>query len=299
MPFTVIVRDNFHYMDESEHYKYGEYETYEAAVTACKAIVDGTLADSYKKGMCADDLYQSYMMFGDDPFIVPTPEGERFYAWGYAKQRCANPTALTGRPKKTIKDWPFDLSGENILATLSIVRERMKDNEHHQKSFLLIQEARKKETNLTREAALKLVEKGFVPEENEYEAIRNVSIEGLVIASKSEDNPLENEDTLPIELKGRIERFLPVFDAVNKKTYEEWIEELANDLPSTTGIEFWEFMAESLIKFSMSEVSIFEQYKEAYNLLLAGIMEGKEAATKKANLELLNSNQVSFLLSGC
>jgi hypothetical protein len=137
MSFTVIIADNFHYMDESEHHKHGEYETYEAAVTACKAIVDRVIADSYKKGMSADDLYQSYMMFGDDPFIVPTPKGAHFSAWEYAKQNCANPIAPSREHKKTIEDWPFDLSGKGLIEALRIVRDRMKVNEHHQKAFLL------------------------------------------------------------------------------------------------------------------------------------------------------------------
>ncbi|MFN4762350.1 hypothetical protein ACKGJN_04435 [Gillisia sp. Q332] len=38
--FHLRVYDNFHYMDESEVYNHGQYDTYEAALIAAKAIVD-------------------------------------------------------------------------------------------------------------------------------------------------------------------------------------------------------------------------------------------------------------------
>ena len=86
--FEVLVDDNFHYQDESERYKQGEYETYEEAVKVCKAIVDGELLHVYEEGTSAADLYNSYTSFGEDPFIRPSPEGQRFSAWEYARQRC-------------------------------------------------------------------------------------------------------------------------------------------------------------------------------------------------------------------
>ena len=89
MTYKVFVDDNFHYMDESERYGSGEYESYDVAITACKAIVDEFIAENYSEGMSADDLYAGYVMFGEDPFISPEPEGVHFSAWDYAKQRCS------------------------------------------------------------------------------------------------------------------------------------------------------------------------------------------------------------------
>ncbi len=89
MSFTVLVDDNYHYMDESERYELGEYASYEAAVAACKAIVDEFLTEAYTKRTSADDLYKGYVGFGEDPFVRPEPEGVHFSAWGYAKQRCS------------------------------------------------------------------------------------------------------------------------------------------------------------------------------------------------------------------
>jgi hypothetical protein len=88
MPFKVFVDDNFHYQDESERYEQGEYDTFEAAVAACKVIVDEYLESAYKKGMDASELNSSYVMFGEDPFVVPKLEGAEFSAREYARQRC-------------------------------------------------------------------------------------------------------------------------------------------------------------------------------------------------------------------
>ena len=49
MTYKVFVDDNFHYMDESERYVSGEYESYDVVVTACKAIVDEFIAENYNK----------------------------------------------------------------------------------------------------------------------------------------------------------------------------------------------------------------------------------------------------------
>ena len=79
--FTVIVADNFHYMDEGEFYEHGNFDTLEAAIAASKVIVDSYLSSALKPGMTAEQLYQSYTMFGEDPFIRGADD--------YAKERCA------------------------------------------------------------------------------------------------------------------------------------------------------------------------------------------------------------------
>ncbi|HVS13714.1 MAG TPA: hypothetical protein VMV46_07310 [Thermoanaerobaculia bacterium] len=38
--------------------------------------------------MSAADLLGRYKMFGEDPFVVPSPEAQRFSAWEYAAERC-------------------------------------------------------------------------------------------------------------------------------------------------------------------------------------------------------------------
>lgn len=88
MPYTVFVDDNAHYMDESERYKLGEYETATVAVAAARRLVDDDLASLYTPGMSADDLYRHYTAFGVDPFVVPADDDSAFSAWAYARTRC-------------------------------------------------------------------------------------------------------------------------------------------------------------------------------------------------------------------
>lgn len=86
--YEVFVDDNFHYQDESERYKLGEYDSYEAAVEACKQIVDRELSHLHGNNATPAELYSSYTSFGEDPFIRPAPRKNRFSAWEYARQRC-------------------------------------------------------------------------------------------------------------------------------------------------------------------------------------------------------------------
>jgi hypothetical protein len=89
MKYTVLVDDNFHYMDESERYKWGEFDTREEAIAAAKKIIDEFLDPAYEPWMTAQEMYEGYTMFGEDPFIQPDDPADRFSAWGYAKERCA------------------------------------------------------------------------------------------------------------------------------------------------------------------------------------------------------------------
>ncbi len=95
MVYVVFVDDNFHYMDESERYKLGEFETAEAAEAACRKIVDEFLMQNHKPGSSFEELYKLYTMFGEDPFIIGQPEC-RFSAWNYAKQRAEEICGATG-----------------------------------------------------------------------------------------------------------------------------------------------------------------------------------------------------------
>ena len=85
--FKVYVDDNFHPMDENERYQKGEYETKEEAISVCQKIVNDYLLNAYTPDMTAEKLYESYVCFGEDPFII---RGSSFFsAWRYAKKRSA------------------------------------------------------------------------------------------------------------------------------------------------------------------------------------------------------------------
>ena len=88
--YKVVVADNYHYMDESAHYVLGIYDSGEEAVAAAKAIVDEFIDDAVKRGADLKGLYQGYVGFGEDPFIVPLGKSPpvSFSAWDYAKERC-------------------------------------------------------------------------------------------------------------------------------------------------------------------------------------------------------------------
>lgn len=92
MRFHLRVYDNFHYTDESEAYNYGEYETYEDALVGAKAIVDEFLVHNWEHGMKTEYLGSLYVLYGEDPIILPNEHGEheRFSAWTYVNHIVAD-----------------------------------------------------------------------------------------------------------------------------------------------------------------------------------------------------------------
>lgn len=97
MPYVVMVDDNFHYMDESARYRHGEFADAGEAIAHCQQIVDEYLDSAYKPGMTADELWDSYRSFGEDPFIQCVDVAPaRFSAWDYARSRCTQLCATAG-----------------------------------------------------------------------------------------------------------------------------------------------------------------------------------------------------------
>jgi hypothetical protein len=84
--YTVFVDDNFHYMDESERYKLGEFADCASAMAACKQIVDEFLTTHGPKNS-ATELYHQYVTFGEDPWISSEDSECKFSAWNYARER--------------------------------------------------------------------------------------------------------------------------------------------------------------------------------------------------------------------
>lgn len=90
MKYAVFVDDNFHYGDgheEEVRYKLGDYDSCEEAVAACRGIVDRFFEQLGEKKFSFKELWEGYMMYGEDPFIQSDDECP-FSAWSYAKQRC-------------------------------------------------------------------------------------------------------------------------------------------------------------------------------------------------------------------
>lgn len=88
--YTVMVDDNFHYMDESERWELGTFVTAEGALAACRKVIDDWLARNYKPGMTADQLYEHYTSFGEEPFVMAPGGGGGqvpFSAREYVRER--------------------------------------------------------------------------------------------------------------------------------------------------------------------------------------------------------------------
>jgi len=81
--YIVMVDDNYHYMNEDERYKHGEYDTPEEAISVCKKIVECSI--EYENGATPGELYSNYCMFGEDPFIIGDVG---FSGRDYAKEYC-------------------------------------------------------------------------------------------------------------------------------------------------------------------------------------------------------------------
>ncbi|MGO9046173.1 MAG: hypothetical protein ACLQFW_04690 [Xanthobacteraceae bacterium] len=149
--YKVMVHDNFHYQ-EDDRWEQGVYESVERAIAACRGIVDKSLEEGYKPGISAKKLYDHYVSFGDDPFIVVldgADERAEFSAWSYAKERCRGicqerspmpqaaakePTSTSDLPASSTAAKPVSLplsdferddrDTEKMVATLRRVAER-------------------------------------------------------------------------------------------------------------------------------------------------------------------------------
>ena len=88
--YEVLVDDNYTAGDPKERYSHGHFDTCEEAMAACKKIVEECLIGSYKAGMNEDKLYDTYLDFGDNPFIVSEDGNCKFNSREYAKSICKN-----------------------------------------------------------------------------------------------------------------------------------------------------------------------------------------------------------------
>lgn len=95
--YRVIVRDHFHYMDEDETYVDGEYDTIDEALKVSQKIIDDYLVSRLDQGFSAKELYDDYMMFGEDPSI----EGVFWSASGYAQTKAEELVSTTTQKSQT------------------------------------------------------------------------------------------------------------------------------------------------------------------------------------------------------
>ena len=110
MRYVVMVDDNYHHGDANYRYQHGEFADAALALKHCRKIVDEDLDEAHKPGMSAEDLWEQYTSFGEDPFVqsadvIPVA----FNAWDYAKGRCAQLCPMT--QEKLFHDLADDPSG--------------------------------------------------------------------------------------------------------------------------------------------------------------------------------------------
>lgn len=95
-------------MDRGAEYNSGTFDTYEEAVTKCKAILDDFLESAYKPGETAEQLYDTYVMFGETPIIWGKNLGS-FDSNVYARERCEQ---ITKSHKPRINKFIRDIDNE-------------------------------------------------------------------------------------------------------------------------------------------------------------------------------------------
>ena len=118
--FEVFVADNFNYMDEEATHRLGEFASWAQALSVARAIVDRSLQEVHRPGVGALALFDAYKSFGEDPFINPIPEGERFSAWEYAKEKAA----LLCEESSNHKSCSSSVSSPSLPASMSVSRTR-------------------------------------------------------------------------------------------------------------------------------------------------------------------------------
>lgn len=89
-PWKVVVDDNFDH-GHSSFMPVAAFDTLEEAIAECKSRVDAWLLTEHKPGMRAQQLWEEYTCYGEDPWVLggklndPVP----FRAWDYARRRCS------------------------------------------------------------------------------------------------------------------------------------------------------------------------------------------------------------------
>jgi hypothetical protein len=137
--FTVIVDDNYHYMDKDHRYTAGEFDTWEEAVAKAREMVDSDIVAAIENGSTPEEAIEQYLTFGEDPWITgdgDIPDGDFFCAWSYAKARSKELYELKQRPKKTGEPRKIDCpTEEKRLNAKETTDNPTKDSEAYSRSI--------------------------------------------------------------------------------------------------------------------------------------------------------------------
>jgi hypothetical protein len=109
----VYVDDTHHHGDQTYRYKVGAFSDCPSAIAACKKIVDEFFATHSSDTAQAQESFDSYRRFGEDPFILTSDKSCVFSAWKYAEQRCQELAAAAIKPDASSWDNPL-LNGNGM-----------------------------------------------------------------------------------------------------------------------------------------------------------------------------------------
>jgi len=128
--FELFVDDNYHFMDEQSRYQAGSFASYGEALAKARAIVDEFLEQRHQPGMTSRELYEGYVEFGEDPFIVPAGE-PHFSAWDYARARCRELCADEDVLASILRypEWPPELVGFRAVLAACLARQNLGEND--------------------------------------------------------------------------------------------------------------------------------------------------------------------------
>jgi hypothetical protein len=88
--YTVMAEPNDPTYDDNPDYDVGVYANADEAVFACKAVIDDFLDEYVGKCTTPEELYDMYVKFGADPYIVsvdPNDEQVNFDVEKYLKEQ--------------------------------------------------------------------------------------------------------------------------------------------------------------------------------------------------------------------
>ena len=124
--FELFVDDNYHYLDEESRCKVSSFASYSEALARAKAIVDEFLEGSPQPGMTSKELFEGYVGFGKDPFIVPAGE-PHFSAWDYARARCMELCRDEDAVASVLRYpvWPLELDGFRAVLLAALGRKEI------------------------------------------------------------------------------------------------------------------------------------------------------------------------------
>jgi hypothetical protein len=103
MSYCVLLDENFHYQGPESRWTLGTFDTAEAAISACRKMVDDDLIILHESGMAADALLAGYRALSDEPFIVGGRRGHgRILSVGLRRGKVpSHPTNLLREPAST------------------------------------------------------------------------------------------------------------------------------------------------------------------------------------------------------